>query len=365
MLYSNIEYKVCLYLLFYFRGDVIMKKFTAKHTRICKLCGEEFLPITRNQQYCKKQHTKICAICGKSFTIDKSNYRRNCCSKECINKLRECTNIERFGVPNAAMSDEVKEKERNIFLMRYGVTTPFYMDGFRKKYKSTCIDRYGVEHPLRSPEVQAKRRATCLSKFGDEEPLRLPHAKSALFEKYSDDTWKSEVFSKRLKSGRCVASDGKIFDSKYEVIIYEFCIRNKLDVSTQIPISFEYDGNIHQTYIDFRINGRLFECKGGHLLGGCFDHSSSVPISEKIKLYNANNVVIITDWYGRDLYDKHINFGESDVFNQSVAIDIDLFDNLNSGNLNILNELDLFDLIVRLTTNMRGYISNDIILSQL
>lgn len=36
-------------------------------TRICKVCGESFIPISNNQHYCKQIHKRTCSICGKEF----------------------------------------------------------------------------------------------------------------------------------------------------------------------------------------------------------------------------------------------------------------------------------------------------------
>ena len=95
--------------------------------------------------------------------------------------------------------------------------------------------------------------------------------------------------------------DGKRFDSRYEVAVYEFCKRNDIPIETQIPISFTYKGEKHITYIDFKIDNMLFECKGGHLLHGIYDYALPIPIEKKLEVYKENHIILITDKRGRDV----------------------------------------------------------------
>lgn len=128
------------------------------------------------------------------------------------------------------------------------------------------------------------------------------------------------------------ANDGKHFDSNYEVIVYEFCRRNHIPLQTQIPIRFEYNGKEHITFIDFKIDNYLFECKGGHLLLDVFG-KQPIPIEVKLDVYTKNHVILITDKLGNQIIPKP-NSSESNGLkylnkcsNPLIGIDIDLFKN--------------------------------------
>lgn len=340
-----------------------MKPFTPKHTKICKLCGNSFLPEARNQMYCKKLHISPCVICGKDIQIYNCGRIKQCCSNECRNQLKKIKYMEHYGVDNPAKSKEIQKKMEDTCMKRYGVKTPFLMDGFADKCKSTWLNRYGVENPFILQEVQEKRRATCLAKFGDEEPLRLKRVKSALKKVYSDPERVSNIFSKRLKSSKCSASDGTKFDSKYEVDLYEFCIANSIPITNRsIPLYYTDNCENHITYIDFEIDGILFECKGGHLLRGCFDYAENiVPISTKLSVYDSNNVVIVTDYIGKDIFET----SENPVFKHIVGIDIECIRTLSKSTVTDSDCRVFWSALKELIRTSHGFISTETLLTSL
>ncbi len=61
--------------------------------RKCLECGQEFMPNSGAQKFCKRDHYRTCAICGKSFLVPfekLSDLQRVAptCSKECLNKAK-------------------------------------------------------------------------------------------------------------------------------------------------------------------------------------------------------------------------------------------------------------------------------------
>ena len=99
--------------------------------------------------------------------------------------------------------------------------------------------------------------------------------------------------------------DGNRFDSSYERDFYDYCLTNGIEVEDkQIPIEYEYEKKKHTTFIDFKVNDKLIECKGGHLLQGIFDYALGVPIEEKLKIYEKYNVILITDKKGINIIKK-------------------------------------------------------------
>ena len=93
----------------------------------------------------------ICDICGKEaetwystvVKYNKKNELITCGSKSCINKKREDTCMEKYGVKYAAQSQEVQNKMKDTNLERYGAENPFGSKEIRDKIKDTWQKNYG------------------------------------------------------------------------------------------------------------------------------------------------------------------------------------------------------------------------------
>ena len=144
-------------------------------SKICTLCGKEFIPTSNAQRVCSDKHYRKCEICGNMFEIKRPSNSQLCCSKRCTSEKRKRTmlerhgveyaqqsqeirdksiktNIRKFGYPSAAQSPEIKDRERKIFQEMYGVDSPFQMEDFQDRRKKTCLEKYGVEHHLQSKD---------------------------------------------------------------------------------------------------------------------------------------------------------------------------------------------------------------------
>lgn len=314
-----------------------MRSFTPSGTKICEICGEEFTPESRAQKICKREHTCPCPICGKPVPVRfKSEIALNkCCSKECSSVKRRNTSVIVWGTDNPAKCQTVKDKQAATCLERYGSTSPFTAPDFEDKRKKTCEAKYGVDHPMKSEMIKHKHSKSCSDNNGGiDSPLKLPKVRSAMLDVYKDAGRMMEIAAKRLDTmGKVAALDGTHLDSSYELQVYEFCKRNNLEVERQIPIKYNYNGCEHTTFIDFKINGMLFECKGGHLLEGCYDNSDAsnlIPIDVKLDVYRKNHVIIVTDNLGRQVFSKYDSNGllyESKCKYPLIGVDVSLFNN--------------------------------------
>lgn len=197
----------------FFIGDKVVMK-----TKICVICGQEFEPTHFNQTRCKRPHFKQCLVCGKDMPW--TEYDR-CCSKECTQKHRKATCLEKYGVEWATQSEAIKEKtaqtclehygvrapaqdkeirrkqaeaydkhfgketnpegyrdkqERSIqtSMARYGTANPMQSDEIKKKAIASNIEKYGYVNAGMSPEVQAKMKATMLERYGVENCMQSP-----------------------------------------------------------------------------------------------------------------------------------------------------------------------------------------------
>lgn len=158
-------------------------------SKICKLCGKEFIPTKNAQRICSDTHYRSCEVCGKKFVITMPSNSQRCCSKACTEKKRvatmqkrygvsytlqnpeavrkaEQTCLSKFGVKRAAQSENIKQKMRDTCQKRYGVNTPFQMPDFWDKFRKTSLERYGVEYPMQTDWFKQKMQKTCQSRYG-------------------------------------------------------------------------------------------------------------------------------------------------------------------------------------------------------
>lgn len=289
--------------------------------KVCKLCGKEFHPNSNTQIYCDSDHYNPCPMCGKPVKIDINSVDLvRCCSQACSNALRARTCMDRYGVAIASQSDAVRQKlhdaailsenkRKQASLAVWGVDNPAKHSSIRKKISDT----------VKSKSCRAKIQSTNLQRYG------VPYAMQS-----------AELFTKQRKSqgSKNIASDGTAFDSQYELAVYEFFIQlsEPVTMERQIPIEYEYLGQQHTTYIDFSINGILFEVKGAHLMEGMYgDCPSVVPIEVKLDVYRKHHVVVVTDSKCKEMFgppNSTISNGLKYIdkcLNPLIGIDIELF----------------------------------------
>lgn len=156
------------------------KKSAQSLTKICKWCGEEFIPKSARQLYCSRTHYQSCVVCGKEFEIDvRKDQTKKTCSPECqyklsvehrdIDAMKEklaATLQERYGVDNARDVPGSVEKAKATMLARYGEEYYTRTEAYRQRTADTSRRKYGVDHPSQSEIVKDKRRDTCQSRYG-------------------------------------------------------------------------------------------------------------------------------------------------------------------------------------------------------
>ena len=293
----------------------------------CGYCNKEF-ELSRNQKrkyvkdntiklYCStacrnraisknnilERPTIKCACCGKDFILSDdqlTEYNKGktefYCSRSCAGKI----NFSKVDLEKRA------DKVRKLF------EDEQFVKNRNEKIKQTNLKKYGYENPFQNTK---KIQDIWNQKYGVDNPSQVP-----------------EIARKKVITAKtATAYDGKVFDSAYEVNVYEFCKRNNIPIECQIPLQFEQDGKSKITYIDFKIDGLLFECKGGHLLHGVYDYAQDVKIETKLQIYRDNNVIVITDINGADVIPKKESAGSNGLkyLNKCpkplIGVDIDLF----------------------------------------
>lgn len=146
--------------------QVALKNTGSLHSRICPLCGKEFMPKAVRQIYCEDKHYGPCPACGKLTEIKDYNIGPQACSEKCRIALINTTCLERYGNKDAVNSEHAKELAREHSLAKYGVEYYSQTDEYKQRYKQTSLEKYGVEYPMQSSEVRDRATATCLERYG-------------------------------------------------------------------------------------------------------------------------------------------------------------------------------------------------------
>lgn len=194
--------------------------------KICKKCGDSYIPNSSRQKCCNKPITIPCVICGKpvsnicSFTKQKETCSIECqtalikqrressahkLTKKCLwcgkefhpDNVREkyCKDTHygkcsvcgkqfiingRLDTSNKTCSNKcryISAKEntdmeamistlKNTLISKYGVDNAMHIDGVLDKIKQTNLNKYGVEFYTQTQEYQDKAQKTSLDKYG-------------------------------------------------------------------------------------------------------------------------------------------------------------------------------------------------------
>lgn len=261
----------------------------------------------------------ICPFCGKERFFRNIRYDRTCGSKACVIALKRQVYLDRYGVINPGQREEQKEINRHNFdteaakqqkaertrqtsLSRYGVESPNQTAEKMAKTRRTLLDRYGVEFATQldscklaghTEQANALRKTTLsknnLAKYGVENVFQLDETKKksrqTKLDRYGNAFWantekaqqtcfthfgvrsfaQSDIAKQQHHTVICY--NNIKFDSQLELNFYLFCINHKLDVVVKpSKIQFFVDNKTYYYFPDFLVNGKLYECKGKHLL---------------------------------------------------------------------------------------------------
>lgn len=276
---------------------------------------------------------------------------------ETMAKIRK-TMIDRYGAAIPRQVPELRKKIDATMVERYGVVNPSHSKVIREKiskvnsseevqtkYKATSLAHFGTEYPAQNPDspngwnnIKDKLETTMIARFGAKTPFVIPgckeKAKQTNLAKYGYEyvSQSPEVHRNQWRNRQNLrAADGTPLDSSYEVLVYDFWKSLGLDVERNIPIEFEYNGATHVTFIDFRVDGILYEVKGKPYLEGVYDYNQPVPIWRKLEVYREHHVILITTEQSRDLF-GHKDSKESNGLkhldicpNPLIGIDLVLF----------------------------------------
>lgn len=196
--------------------------------------------------YNNLNHVPFCIVCGKpvKFINVNQGYRRTCCYKcaqldpQTIQRKIQ-TNMKKYGVPNAAQSEEVKEKAKNTCLTKYGTTNGGWTEEAQRKIKETNRKNRGTDFPMQDPSVVNKSKETHKKKYGvtwnSQRQEVKDKVKNTCIERYGGIGYASdELMNKCLKTAKengnksCISNISQKFFTElqqhlpeYELIFYK------------------------------------------------------------------------------------------------------------------------------------------------
>lgn len=229
--------------------------------RKCKLCGQEFIPTSGRNFYCRRDHYATCKICGDQYVIKYADlpYPRNVCyNVTCAVAWRKKRNLEIYGTEDSGNLPENIEKRRQTNLQKYGVDNPFKSEEVKQKIVETNLERYGVDRPTkcdvikakqaktfnerwgdRLNELNSKRAQTCLKKYGVSNPRLIPDVEYRIqqtnLERYGSKFPQTELLKSITNHRKIRLSQVSNLNRSYKKLLddvgwdtqFEFNIENK------------------------------------------------------------------------------------------------------------------------------------------
>lgn len=255
--------------------------------------------INAKMQISRNKHQKEI-----SARISNSLKNRTKEQKHEARKKYETTCIEKYGYIPSWQQD----KCRNTMLERYGAATTMQSPILKEKVQQTNLERYDNISPASNDAVKQKIVKTYTQRhggmgFGSESATLAQQL--TMLEKYGV-THNMHSAELAAKTHRKYKRNGIMFDSKYEIIYYDYLIKNNIQFVFHPHIMFEYtyDGKTHYYQPDFEVNNEYIELKGlqffenynpnGKMINP-FDRSQDDLYEAKHQCMLANNVKIITD----------------------------------------------------------------------
>ena len=174
----------------------------------------------------------------------------------------------------------------------------------RDKARETCNKNHGVDNPFQIPSVIEHNKQICRTRYNCDYFLQVPE----IYQKGIDKIFKtygvynvaqsSEIRSKIQKR---YTYNGILFDSSWELCLYEYLSDHSIDFIYQPNSNFTYTdrtGKLHYYMPDFLLTSsqQFIEIKGDHFFtsDGLPIRNNKYPWFEKYECMVKNNILILT-----------------------------------------------------------------------
>ncbi len=165
----------------------------------CDYCGEPF-----NRRFA--DHT---------FIMSKDIKDNKDACENCRQSKQEEIFLDKYGVENPFMIEDVKDKIKVSNNDKYGCDNPMFSDDIKERLRNSCIEKYGVDNPSKSEEVKQKIVDTMQERFGVDNIMEL--------EKY------------RLKIADTLSKNNSVSTSKQQIYLHQL-LGGNLNYAKDTPI---------------------------------------------------------------------------------------------------------------------------------
>lgn len=235
---------------------------------MCTVCGRE---STRTLFH--KSMDFICSPCKVKQTMLKKYGVTNPSQAPFVKQKKKETALKHYGVENPMQCKEVVQTLQNNNLEKYGVVCTGALKSTQEKMKQTCLKKYGVDHFAKTPDYRIKCREAWGEKDNEELKQIENKRKQTLEEKYGNKNYNNrekfrETYIERyggLHVSHNYRYEDQSFDSKWELAVWIWALDMHKHIKREPKaLQYEFEGEIHNYYPDFEIEGTLVEVKGGH-----------------------------------------------------------------------------------------------------
>lgn len=182
----------------------IPSKFSIKHIVVkCDLCGCIFEKKSLNIYSARKNSKSDIDVCEnisciklkREDTMLKKYGVKNAGMSSELREKAQLTCLSKYGVKDAMQSNDVKNKSKDAIVKKYGVDNIFKTENFKRDLKLKNIKKYGVEFYSQTQEYKEKCKQTCIKKYGVEHPMKdkifLDKSKNTNLKKYGTEYYLS------------------------------------------------------------------------------------------------------------------------------------------------------------------------------
>lgn len=113
----------------------------------------------------------ICNIHGEFLQRPGDHMKGSGCP-QCGRLAAISTNLQKYGTPNPASSNQIKLRIKNKFIEKYGVDNPSKSLDIKRKKIETCNKNYGVDNPNQSTIIKDKKMKNSIKKYGVPYPMQ-------------------------------------------------------------------------------------------------------------------------------------------------------------------------------------------------
>ena len=155
----------------------------------------------------KTKHEVImcCDFCGAYFKRKKNKIIRShlitkidsCGKKECTNKKRKTSNLERFGCDHPSQNKEVQQKTKETNNERFGCDNPMQNKEVQQKTKETNREKLGTDYPTQNEEV--------MKKISEAWAAKTPEEKEEIYRRVSEklsEAWAAKTSEEKAEIHR-------------------------------------------------------------------------------------------------------------------------------------------------------------------